>query len=261
MRDPWAVYDALIEGVDPTRTVDYFAPGALWSQVWSGPDTGVAMGLRGQGPRRMYPTPHDGMSLKDMARMVKSWNMFEASLGAAALNCYYNTIDRVDRMDGFGGFDVKRGQIPPRRFRELNAFIAFQEEIEGKNVVVIGHFPHLEQRFADRCNMTILERNPRKGDLPDPACEYIMRDQDYAFITGTTIINKTLPRLLELAGDHCKVSMVGPSTCMAPILFDYGVDNLSGYCVQDRDIVDQAVRLGSMSILFDGGYMASADRS
>ena len=33
-------------------------------------------------------------------------------------------------------------------------------------------------------------------DFLDSACEYILPEQDFVFITGMTLTNKTLPRLL-----------------------------------------------------------------
>ena len=40
MCDPWALYDTLIEGVDPTWEVSHFSLGASWCGVCSG--TGAA---------------------------------------------------------------------------------------------------------------------------------------------------------------------------------------------------------------------------
>ncbi len=260
MNNPWKLYDALIEGVDPTWKVDYYSHGATWCEVWSGEHTGVAMSICERGPGQMFPAPVEGMPLRDLAAMIKSWNFLEASLGAAALNCYYNTVKNVHDLGGFRGLEISTGAVDQEKRRQLNAFFAFQDEIAGKKVAVIGHFPHIEERFGQISDMIVIERNTQKGDYPDPASEYILRDQDYAFITGTTLTNKTLPRLLEVAGDHCKISLVGPSTCMAPALFDMGVHNFSGYCVTDQKLVDQAIRRGEVMTIFDAGYMVSIDR-
>ncbi|HNZ62752.1 MAG TPA: DUF364 domain-containing protein [Bacillota bacterium] len=260
MKNPWKLYDALIEGVDPSWRVDHYSLGVTWCEVWSGEHTGIAMCIRERGPGNMFPAPEEGMSLRAMASMIKSWNYLEASLGAAALNCYYNTVDRARDLGGFRGLEITTGAVDQEKRQVLNAFFAFQDEITGKKVAVIGHFPHIEKRFGERADMIVIERNPMKGDYPDPASDYILRDQDYAFITGTTLINKTLPKLLEVAGDHCKVSLVGPSTCMAPLLFDLGVHNLSGYCVTDQKLVDRSIRRGEVFSIFDAGYMVSIDR-
>jgi uncharacterized protein (DUF4213/DUF364 family) len=257
MRNPWSLYDTLIEGVDPTWKVSHFSLGASWCEVCSGPHTGVAMTIRERGPGKQFPDPYDDMSLRDMAVMAKSWNFREASLGVAALNCYYNTVGKVGALGGFGNLEIRPGKTDDAARTELNAFIAFQDEIVDKKVAVIGHFPHIENQIGAVSDLIILERNPQKGDYPDSSCEYLIPEQDYLFMTGSTLINKTLPRLLELAGEKVKVCIVGPSTCMAPALFDFGADNLSGFCATDQEGVDLAIRRADVFSLFQAGYMAS----
>ena len=215
------------------------------------------MTIRERGPGRQFPDPDDGMSLRDMAAMTKSWNFREASLGVAALNCYYNTVDKVSELGGFGDLKIRSGKTDYATRTQLNAFIAFQDEIVGKKVAVIGHFPHIERQIGAVSDLIILERNPQEGDYPDASCEYLIPEQDYVFMTGSTLINKTLPRLLELAGKNVKVCIVGPSTCMSPELFRYGADNLSGFCVTDQQCADLAIRRADMFSLFQSGYMAS----
>lgn len=258
MSNPWALYDSLIEGVDPTLVVDHYALGVSWTEIWSGPFTGVAMTVKERGPGDLYQGPIIGQPLKEIAALIKSWNFLEASIGAAALNCFYNSVEKVEDLGGFRGIDRKNLNTESRRRKD--ALIAFQNEIDGKKVAIVGHFPNIEQQFMGRCELTILERNPQRGDYPDPACEYLIPAQNYLFITGMTLTNKTLPRLLELAAGKVKVSILGPSICMAPQLFDMGVDNVSGYCVTDRDILDEVIRRGDMFGIFDAGVMVSVDR-
>ena len=102
------------------------------------------------------------------------------------------------------------------------------EEIQKKKVTVIGHFPAIEERLGTHCQLSILERSPLPGDYPDSACEYLLPEQDYVFVTGCTFVNKTFPRLLSLA-QKAKLIIVGPSTPLAPVLFHHGVYGLSGF--------------------------------
>ena len=114
---------------------------------------------------------------------------------------------------------------------------------DNAKVVVVGHFPHVD-RMAEYANLTVLERSCRDGlDTPDPACEYVMPEADFAFITGVTLENKTAPRLLELAREAF-VTMVGPSVVMAQPLFDAGVDMAAGSIVMDPDLARHAVKSG-----------------
>jgi uncharacterized protein (DUF4213/DUF364 family) len=65
------------------------------------------------------------------------------------------------------------------------------EKLRGKRVAVIGHFRDLE-RIAAVCHLSILERRPEPGDLPDTACEFVLPEQEVVIMTATTLINKTL---------------------------------------------------------------------
>jgi uncharacterized protein (DUF4213/DUF364 family) len=123
----------------------------------------------------------------------------------------------------------------------------------GKKVAVIGHFPGL-QKVADVAELTIFERRPMEGDLPDFAAEYVLPEQDYVFITGTTITNKTLPRLLELSAS-ATVALVGPSVPLAPWWFDMGVDVLAGAVVVDKPAVWAHCQEGGHRGVFGNGAL------
>ncbi|MCI1969078.1 MAG: DUF364 domain-containing protein [Clostridium luticellarii] len=50
------------------------------------------------------------------------------------------------------------------------------------------------------------------------------------------ILEKTLPRMLELSKDAECVTVVGPGTPLAPVLFNYGIEDLSGFIIKDRQL-------------------------
>ena len=136
----------------------------------------------------------------------------------------------------------------------MDAFELYRPRIEAserKNVTVVGHFPHVD-RIAEYANLTVLERNcSQELDTPDPACEYVLPDTDFAFITGVTIINKTAPRLLELARNATTV-LVGPSVVMSSVLFEQGADALAGSVVADPEKARFAIKNGAGPVLRRG---------
>lgn len=179
-----------------------------------------------------------------MAVYLKSWNLYEASLGTAAVNSFYNTPERVQSWLS----------KPLESIHGPGALTDMLDMIAGKRVAVIGHFPNMEQA-AECCSLTVLERNPQDGDLPDFAAEYVLPEQDFVFITGVTVTNKTLPRLLELSA-QATVVLMGPSVPLVPWWFDQGVDVLAGMVVVDRDEVWRYCQEGGMRGPFDnGGWM------
>ena len=96
-----------------------------------------------------------------------------------------------------------------------NIFDSILPAIKGRKVAVIGRFPNLEP-LAAQCRCTSGNRRPQSGDFPDPACEYLLPSMDYVFITGSTFINKTLPRLL--ASVRCEDSRRRSVNSLEPAL-------------------------------------------
>jgi uncharacterized protein (DUF4213/DUF364 family) len=94
---------------------------------------------------------------------------------------------------------ARRRIIPWKIISSENAFDSYSQLVKGKKTAVIGHFHKLEDYLKEAASISVLERKPTGNDFPDSACEYILPEQDFVFITGTTLINKTLPRLLTLA--------------------------------------------------------------
>jgi uncharacterized protein (DUF4213/DUF364 family) len=73
------------------------------------------------------------------------------------------------------------------------------------------------------------------GDYPSEACEYILPECDFVFLSCTTFADKSLPRMLELSL-KAQVTMVGPSTPIAPILFQYGINDFSSFIILNNDM-------------------------
>ena len=67
--------------------------------------------------------------------------------------------------------------------------------------------------------------------MPDTAAERLIPQADIVAITSSTIVNKSLERLLELSQGFTIV--LGPGTPMSDVLFDYGVDMIAG--IKDTD--------------------------
>ncbi|GHV29456.1 hypothetical protein AGMMS4952_15190 [Spirochaetia bacterium] len=226
---PWALYDVLIDPIPSGLKADEAITGDGWVYVRSGDRVGLAMNLAGVQNTETRPRmlPRDsrnlaGMPLKEIAAAAKSWNFAEAGLGVAAINAFWNATEHkpvARAMEGEG----------------TEAFEAWRDRVRGKKVAVIGHFPILEKTFADTASLSILEKRPGPGDYPDSACEFLLPSQDFVFVTAVTLVNKTLPRLLELSRRQGLI-LAGPTTPLTPPLFDFGVRDLQGMVVTDPDL-------------------------
>ncbi len=240
MTDSWTIYDRLLEELPDSGIADACLVGRTWTLVRSD-GVGMAKSFRDPGQARTLKSPIAGTPRKELAAYLRSWNLFEAAVGLAAVNSFFNEPARVESWLGRPLAEVASGPV----------FAKMGPELEGKKVVVVGHFPDLGQ-LADHCELTILERNPQKGDLPDFAAEYVLPRQDFVFITGTALMNKTLPRLLELAA-QAHVVLVGPSVPLTPLWFDWGVDVLAGTVVTDSARAWEATQEGGNRSVFENG--------
>ena len=220
----WQLYDALIEGVDGSRRVDYACCGPWRAWVESEGRGGLAS-LLSPGGAPCRPTgelrQHRGRCLRDLARLAKSDDPQESALGMAALNAYYNDAERLALFPA---------RLFPMGSEEGDAFACLLPQARGKRVASVGHFSGVKQLYAPVCDFTVFEREPREGDLPEEAEEELLPGMDLVFITGMTLTNKTLPRLLSLTAS-CRVVITGPSLPLSEVMFDFGADVLSGLVI------------------------------
>lgn len=243
----WKLYDELIERIPPDIETERILLGLDWTVVTAGRYCGTAMTVTEQENRCCSDIldTGKGLPLKYLATFIKSWDFVKASIGAAAINAFYNNEDTWKR-------NCPYQQTPWKIISGENAFDGYAQAVKGKKAAVIGHFHQLERYLEDAGTLSILERRPMEGDYPDSACEYILPEQDFVFITGTTLINKTLPRLLELS-KKAHVVLVGPSTPMTPILFEHGVSELSGFLVRDKEGIIDSVSVAGHKAFFRCG--------
>lgn len=211
----FALYDRLLAGIEGDDRIDFTGSGDRWCMAGTASGLGLAMNTPGDTAPLLFPGGLEGLPLAKAAQALKSWNFREASFALAAVNAWYNSPRRLDKL----GAALPAGQ---HYTHGLN--------YDGMCVGIVGHMKgpaDLRQRAGE---VYILERCPEPGDYPDSACEYILPRCDLVIITGSSIINKTLPRLLELSR-RAYVILTGPSVPLCPALLDFGVDRLAGLVV------------------------------
>ena len=86
--------------------------------------------------------------------------------------------------------------------------------------------------YEQAASVRILERNPRPGDYPDSACDWLLPQCDVVIMTASTLVNKTLPHLLDLCKNAYTI-LAGPSCPMCPALLDLGIDRIAGLVITD----------------------------
>jgi hypothetical protein len=189
-------------------------------------------GLANTQPRKGYSPENAGaLHLKSgeaLCQYVYSDMLLEASVGMAAINSYVNA------------------KLPFHRLKELNAFDLILKHGKDKNVAVIGHFPFVPKLKKSVKKLHVFELFPKDGnDLSPSQFGDVLPICDVVAITGTTLLNHSLNDVLEHTAPDAYKIMLGPSTPMTPLLFDYGFDALCGSFVVDhtvtRNHISQAV--------------------
>jgi uncharacterized protein len=204
--------DALLESVSGNKeTIRRVMVGLHWFGVESR-FTGMAHVFKGREGAELEDAGNIlGRDVLEIAGRLRSWEPLDAGLGLAAL-C---------------------SLIEPKG-ENLNVYDYILSVAPGKTVTCVGRFPFFGELSNNCSRAYLLEMNPREGELPPFAAEEVIPESDIVVITGTTLINKTLERLLELSrGKICAV--LGPSTPLSDVLFDFGATVIGGVRVVDQD--------------------------
>jgi uncharacterized protein len=245
----WELYDWLLGHVTTEVAVQRVLLGLQWSvaatQNVLDPDGPTSPGLCFSPvdvPRTLpWPGTLIGRSALEVSQWLRSFDAAEASVALSTLNSVINTFDnacvaRAERLAEGGP-------------QHLRVFSHFAPQLTGAKVVVVGRYPGLERAFSE-VKYTCLERRPNADTLPDTACEYVLPEADFVFLTASAIANKTLPRLLELS-QHATVVLMGPSLPWLADWADFGVDFLAGVTVQHPESVWQVAAEGGGTRLFE----------
>jgi hypothetical protein len=77
--------------------------------------------------------------------------------------------------------------------------------------------------------------------------DQLLPQADVVAVTATTLLNRTLPIVLAGVRPDAFVMLLGPSTPLTPVLFQFGFDVLCGTVVDDADAVLRAVEQGAVT--------------
>ena len=125
---------------------------------------------------------------------------------------------------------------------------------------MIGHMKGPAGLFEQAKQVYILEREPQEGDFPDAACDWILPQCELVIITGSSLVNKTLPHLLSLCRDAYTI-LTGPSVPLCPELLDFGLDRVCGLLVSDREGLRRRVESGERGSPYGHGTPYTLCRS
>ena len=212
--------DILLSGIG-NGIVKRIVIGINWTMVEGEHGCGLA-----HTPRRDSPgcRPISGagqlieMDLRKLAEFDRSTNPIEVAVGMAAINASYNRFD-LDAECGNG----------------LDTFGTI-----GKSMTVVGRFPGLEERYSF---LKIIEKEPCEGEYPESMAKELLNSSPYSIITASTLVNGTAEDMISYANAG-KIAFIGPGTPLCPMLFELGVNVLSGMIVTNTRSASRIIAEG-----------------
>lgn len=199
-------------------------------EIDSGVRCGLASTLRGDHKHTGEPTIQRagnliGGSALDLAEMAKSNNPTRVSLGVATINALLPQY--------------------PDSWTDQNVEHVLASLGKERPVALIGHFPFVPRLRHQVQRLDVIDRFPLAGDHPESAAAELLPQAGVVAITGMTLLNGTLSYLLSLCSPEATVILLGPSTPLSPLMFEYGIDILAGSIVVDVKSVLAAVSQGA----------------
>lgn len=213
------ILEAIIDSLGPDMPVEEVRRGLFWTVVVSrscGLASTMIKDICGQnGAESDGAESLTERSAKELARLALSDDIAESSVGLAAIN----SLIHIDEA----------------RIAETNAGDLLMQEGAGKDVSVVGHFPFTDALRSVTRNLWVIEKWPRPGDVPEHDAELYLPLSHVVAISSTTLINHTLPGILRLCSQAGLKMLLGPTTPMSAVLFDHGIDIVSGSVVTNRE--------------------------
>ncbi len=210
----WKLYDDLCVGIPSGILVEGCVVGKTWTVVRANGNIGMAHTLGSVEDAPAFAAGFLNKPLRDVGNHMRWTDLPTASVGVAALNCYYTTADRVEGLDG-------------AREKGPMGVPFSREELAGKKVALVGEIPHMAQ--PEGCTLTKVPC-PMAPELDDQT-KAALAGQEVLIVSGDALTTRALPALLDLVGEQGTVAVCGvgvPSTALF-FAFDMPVRVIEGF--------------------------------
>jgi len=219
----------IVASLDTSASVKEIRQGIFYTGVLSR-NCGMAATLiqdAMQQPTPLVKAPGDLLELStvELVQLAFSNRIAEAAIGLATVNSLIDIDEAVCIERNAGDLIIEKGQ--------------------DKRVVIIGHFPFIPKVRSAAKQLWVIEKNPREDDFSEEETTRLIPRADVLAITGTAFTNHTIDDLLALRNPDAFVVVLGGTTPMIPLLFDYGIHAISGTKVLDHDLALQCISQGA----------------
>ena len=223
------IYDLLLDYANLQIEVERILVGLNWTLCQAG-TAGIAETTGGGQWRSEFQAPLAGRTLAELSLWLRKWDRQQASIGLAAINAAINSEADMVYREGA----LFRGS------RSLdNALEWFLPRLRGSKVAVIGQ----DNPFGKPHERLEVTHLPCSGGALHPATEVMLTNADWIFVSGQSVADKTLPRILELK-QEAQLVLYGPQVPWLEEWRDFGVDFLIGSQVDQRDSLYHTIAEG-----------------
>ena len=160
-----------------------------------------------------------------LAQMAYSESLPEAAIGMATINSLL--------------------EIDEERCFNLNGGDLIAEKGKDQRIAIVGHFPFSPKLREVARELWVIEKNPQEGDFTEAEVGNLIPQADVVGITGTAFTNHTIEHLLELCNPKAYGVLLGATAPLSPVLFEYGVNAISGTKVVSSELALRCVSEGA----------------
>jgi uncharacterized protein (DUF4213/DUF364 family) len=223
------ILDDLISSLDDYEEVKDIRQGVFHTAVWTR-HCGLAATLPQDAVKQSPPMVSEPGFLMErgcleLVELARSPHILEAALGMATLNSLLD-VDRPSCV-------------------ELNGADLILEKGENRRIAIVGHFPFIPKIREAAKTLWVVEKNPRDRDLSEAEADRVIPQADVVGITGTALTNHTMEHLLDLCDPEAYVVVLGDTAPLSSVLFDYGVNAVSGTRVDNPSLAIKCVSQGA----------------
>ena len=187
-------------------------------------------------------TPHDPGPHHDKTPVKEAGLLLEKD--AMTLAYMANSLSPMESAIGMATINSLI-EVDDQRCTELNAGDLLEKKGEGKRVAIVGHFPFVPRLRKMVKELWVVERNPQEGDVAEAEAENLIPQAEVVGITGTAFTNHTIERLLGLCNPNAYVVILGGTAPLSPVLFDHGINAISGTKVVNPPLALRCVSQGA----------------
>jgi len=220
---------SIIQGITNDSPVKEVTKGIYWTAVVSRlcglSSTMIRDCAYDDNAETLHEKPYSEMTALELASYSLMPDISRASVGLAAIN----SIIEPDYS----------------RCVEMNASEFLIEHGKGMNISVVGHFPFTDDLRKTAKTLWVIEKWQRPGDVPEGEAKRYLPISDIIAMSSTTLINHTLDYLLALCPKESIKMLLGPTTPFSEVLFQYGIDIISGSRVLDTNTALKSIREGA----------------